>query len=101
MIEKLVRVYAKYDVAKIAPHLLIYGDLSGACGHCQATDIKLDTKDCPQCGNAFRYVAFRNVKSHIPKIYKLIEERPEVIIVDFDDFKRETGAAKAQEFFKS
>jgi len=34
------------------------------------------------------------------KMLKLIESRKELVIVDFDDFKKMTGEAKAQEFFK-
>ena len=97
---KLLRVYNLLDVHAIKPNLLIYGDVSGQCGHCDAFDIKFSETKCPKCSADFKYIAFRNIKSHIPKTFKLFEERPQVKIVDFDDYKRNMGASKAEEFFK-
>jgi len=36
----------------------------------------------------------------MPKIYKIFEERPHIKIIDFDDYNRNIGALKAQEFLK-
>ena len=98
--EKLVRVYQHLDVAKIKPHLLIYGDLGGACAHCNHMDVKLESPRCPSCQNDFKYVAFRNIKVHIPKVFKLLEQNPQVKIIDFDDYKQAEGFNKAKEFLK-
>ena len=100
MIDKLIRVYKKYDVADIRKHLLIYGDLGGTCANCNALDIKIDLSQCPQCGHVFQYISFRNVRTHIPKIQRFLEQRPEVLIIDYDDYKRNEGALKAKEFLK-
>jgi len=100
MSDKFIRVYQKLDIQDIQKHLLIYGDLSASCANCQAIDIKLDASQCPQCQAEFKYISFRNIKSHLPKIQKLTEERPELRIVDFDDYKRILGVFKAKEFLQ-
>ena len=98
--DKLVRVYQHLDVTKIKPHLLIYGDLGGACAHCSEMDVKLESPRCPSCQNDFKYVSFRNIKVHIPKVLKLLEQNPQVKIIDFDDYKQAEGFNKAKEFLK-
>lgn len=100
MAEKFIRVYSKLDISKITPQLLIYGDLSGACAKCHKIDIKLNDPVCPECKTEFKYIAFRNLKSHLPKLQKLSAERPSVTVIDYDDYKREVGASKAEDFFK-
>ncbi|MBI5415490.1 MAG: hypothetical protein HZA29_01610 [Candidatus Omnitrophica bacterium] len=100
MSEKLLRVYKKFYIDEIKAHLLIYGDLGGSCAACQKMDIKLDTAHCPECKTEFKFIAFRNPRVHMPKILKLSEERPQVAIVDYEDFHRLTGEQKAREFLK-
>jgi len=98
--ENFIRIFAKKDVNAIKPHLMIYGDLSATCANCQAMDVKMEAVRCPQCGNDFKYIAFRNFKSHLPKMNRLFEERPYLTIVDFEDYQKSLGQSKAQEFFK-
>ena len=100
MSQKFIKVYKKFDIKNIKEHLLIYGDLSGSCANCQAIDLKLDDLKCPKCKTAFNFIAFRNVKSHLPKIQKLIEERPGLEIVDHEDFQRNLKVVKAEDFMK-
>jgi len=100
MQDKLIRAYKKLDVSEIKKHLMIYGDLSGTCENCQNFDVKLEMTQCPKCGTTFQYIAFRNVRSHVPKIQKLMEQRPQILIIDYDDYKRNVSALKAQEFLK-
>jgi len=100
MTEKFLRVYKKLDLNHIKKHLLIYGDLSGNCANCQAIDVKLEQTNCPQCQTPFLYIAFRNVPHHYPKLQKLSQEKPQLQIVDHDDYKRLLGAHKAEEFLK-
>ncbi len=95
-----MRVYKKMDVDEIKSHLLIYGDLGGICAHCQGMDIKLEETHCCGCRTEFQYIAFRNVKVHMPKILKLHETRPHIIIVDYEDYRYHEGALKAKEFLK-
>lgn len=98
--EKLTRVYKKMDISSVKEHLMIYGDLSAACAHCNEMNFKLEATHCPECKTEFKYISFRNIKTHIPKIQKLLVERPKLVIIDYDDYKRNLGALKAEEFLK-
>ncbi|MDP2654810.1 MAG: hypothetical protein Q8Q08_12390 [Candidatus Omnitrophota bacterium] len=100
MSQRFIRIYKKLDIHEIKQHLLVYGDVSANCGNCQAIDLKLDAQQCPQCGTPFKYIAFRNVKHHLPKLQRLNEQRPELVFVDFEDFSRILGALKAEEFLR-
>jgi len=100
MSEKSIRVYKTFDVKEIKSHLLIYGDLTGSCANCSEMDIKLDATQCPSCQTEYKYIAFRNVKSNIPKLYKIMAERPNIQIIDHEDYQRTLGAQKAQDFLK-
>ena len=100
MTERLTRVYRRMDIQQIKSHVLVYGDLSASCDNCQAMELRLEHTHCPQCKTEFKYIAFRNVKNHLPKILKILAERPGLVIVDFDDYKRNLGAIKAEEFLR-
>jgi len=100
MSEQFIRVYQNRNIKDIEEHLLAYGDTSGSCAKCNALDLKLALTKCPKCGTYFKFVSFRNIKVHLPKVQKLKSDRPDVEIVDFDDFKRMSGERKAREFLK-
>ena len=100
MAERFLRVYRKADVHLIKSQLLIYGDLGGQCAHCNAMDVKLDQLHCPQCKSEFKYISFRDVKTQMPKMNKLWAERPSLVIVDFEHYKRNIGALKAEELLR-
>lgn len=100
MSEKLIRIYKKLDAREIKTHSMIYGDLTASCSNCNKMNIKLEMSACPECKTEFKYIIFKSVKSHIPKMYKLMEERPEMTLVDYEDYKRNIGASKAEDFFK-
>ena len=100
MSEKFLRVYKKFDVGDVKKHLLIYGDLSGTCASCNKIDVKLDAPQCPGCQTEFKYISFRNVRVHLPKMLRLASERPNIMFIDFDDYKMNMGSLKAEEFLK-
>ena len=100
MSDKFIRVYKKLNLDEVKEHLLVYGTLSAQCANCQETDIKLTRAMCPKCGNTFCYIAFRNVREHMPKLPRISEERPEIKFIDYDDFKRQLDVQKARNFLK-
>ena len=100
MSEKFLRIYKKMDFNFVKSRLLIYGALSGSCASCKAMDIKLDVRHCPQCKAEFSYVAFMNIKDHMPKMLRLNDERSDLVFVDYEDFKKIEGALKAENFLK-
>lgn len=99
MKNKLIRVYRELDFSDVREHTLLYGDLAGACAHCNALDIPITESICPECRTEFRYIAFRSVKNHVSKMMKLIHENPGIMMIDFDDYKRNLAEAKAEEFW--
>jgi hypothetical protein len=100
MNSKFLRIYKKLDLDEVKAKLLICGDLSASCANCNHMGLKIDTSKCPQCAAEFKYLTFRNIRENMAKMLKLNDVRPDVTFVDFDDFKRMTGALKAEEFFK-
>ena len=96
MSERFLRIYKKFHLDEVKTHLLTYGALSGSCAHCKELDVKLDAQTCPQCKTLFKYIAFQNVKDHLPKMLRISHERPDIIFVDYDDFKRLEGEEKAK-----
>jgi len=100
MSERFIRVYKKFDIKELKKCLMIYGALSASCANCNKLGIPLEADQCPDCGAVFKYVSFQKVREHLPKLKKLNEARPNVIFIDYDDFKRLDGEIKAQEFLK-
>ena len=100
MSHRYIRVYRHLDIDEIAAHLIICGDLTATCGHCKAINLKNDMPRCPECNTDFKYIAFRNVKQNMPKIQKIIESSPEIVVVDYEDFARLSAAIKAEKFLK-
>ncbi|MBF0479036.1 MAG: hypothetical protein HQL26_06100 [Candidatus Omnitrophica bacterium] len=96
---QLIRTYKKYDVNEVKAHLMIYGDLAAQCANCSELNVKLDMHQCPHCKTEYKYIAFRNVLTNMPKLHKIVEQRPSLQIIDHDDYKRHIGASKAQELF--
>ena len=100
MNECLTRIYKKIDIQEVKRQALIYGDLGGQCANCQTMDLKLDSTQCPMCKTEFRYISFRHIRNHLPKIEKIFFTRPKITIIDFDDYSHNTGIVKAREFLK-
>ncbi len=99
MAKKFIRVYKKIDFQDVREHTLIYGDLSASCSKCNALDIKLTAPICPECRTDFKYIAFRNVTHHLPKMEKMITENPYISLIDFEDYKRGLAEKKSEEFW--
>jgi len=100
MNQHLLRIYNKFDLDEVKSHLLIYGDLAAQCANCEKMELKLEDHNCSACGTEFKYISFRNVKTQIPKVHKIMAQRPGMKVIDFDDYKREIGAKKAKDFLK-
>ncbi len=99
MSEKLIRIYKKFHVDEVKEHVLVCGDLSANCSKCSAVGIKTTADKCPECATTFKYVTFRNIKGNMPKIQKLINEKSDLVFIDYDDFKKATGSLKIEELF--
>ncbi len=94
--ERYIRVYRKYYFDELKAHTRLYGALSGSCSACKHLDLKLDATQCPSCHTPFKFIAFMNIKEHLPKMKRLAQERPDVVFIDYDDFKKTEGEEKAR-----
>ncbi len=91
----LIRVWKEMDVSDIEKHLLIAGEVTGDCSSCRELGINYSSvKACPQCGNEFKYIATR-----FHEIRKIKQKRPDLIFIDFEDYKKATGKIKAKGLF--
>jgi len=92
---ELIRVWKEFDAGEISKHLLIAGLLTADCSNCRELGIDYSTaKTCPKCGVDFKYIASRG-----KEIKKIKNRRPDLIFIDFEDYKKTTGEIKAKNFF--
>ncbi len=96
MPDRYFRIYKKFYLDELKTHLMTYGALSGTCANCKHMDLKIDTLKCPECNTEFKYIAFQNIKEHMPKMLKISHEQPQIVFVDYEDFKRIEGEEKAK-----
>lgn len=88
-----IRAWKEFDINDIEEHLLVVGDIKGDCSKCRALGIDYsNAKSCPQCGTSFKYVASRT-----REIRKIVTKRPDLIFVDFEDYKKALGKIKARD----
>ncbi|MFH1854169.1 MAG: hypothetical protein ABH815_02530 [Candidatus Omnitrophota bacterium] len=90
-----VRVWKEIDIKEMSNHLLVVGDLTGDCSNCRALGIDYTKASiCPKCGTNFKYIASRS-----REVGKIIKKRPDLIFIDFEDYKKITGKIKARNLF--
>jgi hypothetical protein len=91
----LIRVWKDIDVSDAEKHLLIVGEVTGDCSNCRELGINYaSAKSCPKCKNEFKYIA-----SRFHEIKKIKERRPDLIFIDFEDYKKAAGKIKAKNLF--
>ncbi len=93
--KSFVRAWEELDLADIEKHLIVVGDLSAECFCCHKVGIDSKVRACPDCSAIFKYIGFRR-KVQIPYLRKVKDERPRIVIIDFDDFKRSLGKRDAR-----
>lgn len=101
MTKHFIRVWREVDIGEMENHLLVVGHLRSDCANCKELGLDLSEKKCPKCGTEFKYASTRVTGEHkFSTLIKIKNKRPDLICVDFDDFKRMSGKSKAQQFFK-
>lgn len=94
---EFIRVWREFDIKDISGHLLVVGDVVGDCSKCRALGINYsEAKNCPQCGTLFKYIASRT-----KEVKRIKNKRPDLIFIDFEDYKKAMGKIKAREMFSS
>lgn len=90
-----LRVWKELDLRDIEKHLIVVGELSSECFSCHKVGLDLKVKSCPNCGVNFKYMGFRR-KVQMGFLYKVREEWPEIVFIDFEDFKKALGKRDAR-----
>jgi len=93
----IVRVWNEIDINEIEPRLLIAGSTSADCGNCKEVGMPFDTIRCPKCGVAFKYMGTRLAGS-VSEAKRLKLKRPDLVLLDFKDFKEAKARSKARGF---
>jgi len=104
MTQHYLRVYKPFLLEEVKKNLLIIGDLSGNCASCNELGINAyETKACPSCGTIFKYIASRRLETHPAERFqlakRLAEKRPDLTLIDYQDYQKTTGAKAARDFF--
>ena len=104
MEKDLLRVWNSFDINEVKKHLLVIGDSLGSCESCKELGLDYATvKACPSCGTPFKYVCLRHTagaaegRFHVVK--RLLSQRTDLTVVDYDDFKKIQGRDAAHKFF--
>lgn len=93
--QDFIRVWEELDAKDIEKSLIVVGELSSECFSCHTIGINSKANRCPQCGAYFKYMGFRRqVRSGYLKEIK--EEKPRIIFVDFEDFKKHINKRDAR-----
>ncbi len=103
---QFLRSWQKFDVTEVGKHLMILGDSNGDCASCRELGINpWKAKECPQCHTAFQFIASRRLVEHpgerFSVAHRVHEARPDLQMIDYDDYQKTVGADKARDFFKT
>ena len=103
MNKEYLRTFKPYDIEDVQQHLLIMGDLSADCASCRQLGLGGTVASCPNCGTQFKYLTSRRFENHPGERFqiasRLREIRPELVFIDYEDYKRTLGRKKARDFF--
>ena len=99
-----IRSWRWIDLPEAERHLIILGDSLGSCANCKELGINpWTTKECPRCHAVFQFITSRRLATHPHERFQLarrvLGERPELQMIDYDDYQKSTGSQKAREFF--
>ena len=95
-----IRIWSEVDISAIDGHLVIVDDLHGFCNACRKTGLRYGSlKRCPECGTTFTHATTRDA-SHVAHIInKLKKNDPELVIIDYNDYKHLSDKKKAGSLF--
>ena len=99
-----LRSWQLFDLKEVEEHLLILGDTTANCARCKELGIDpWKAKECPACHTVFKYLMSRRLVSHPGERFQLAkrvrENRPDLQLLDYDDYQKTLGAQKARDFF--
>lgn len=105
MVKKWLRTWVEIDLDDIQKHIVIAGELTSDCGVCKEIGLDFRTvTTCPNCGTLFKYTTSRTTSTspndRFAILRRLKERRPDLMFIDYDDYKKLTSKSKAEEFFR-
>jgi hypothetical protein len=100
-----IRTWVEQDLKDIEAHIILVGELSSDCGVCKEIGLDINRhRTCPKCGTNFKYVTSRlaghESKDRFFVIKRVRAKCPDLIFVDYEDYKKLTSKSKAEEFFR-
>lgn len=104
MTREFLRTWQAFDLEEVEKYLLILGDLTGDCAACRELGIQYQSaRECPRCKTVFKYVTSRRLETHPGERFQIVSRlrsiRPELVFIDYEDYKKTAGRKKAREFF--
>jgi len=96
------RTWKEYDLDELKKSLLIVGDSAADCASCKCLGLSYQSvQTCPECGVTFKYISSRSSRGNSPERYRWVRrikgKRPDLVFIDFDDYKKWTGRSQAYE----
>ena len=104
MSQEYMRTFQAFHLDEVTHHLLIMGDLTANCASCNELGIDPHSaRNCPHCGNEIKYITSRRLESNPGErfqfVRKMKERRPDLIVIDYEDYTKLLGKKKARDFF--
>jgi len=104
MSKAFIRVWQELEAEDIKKHLLVIGQISGTCQNCNNLGIDyVNAKTCSDCNTEFKFIALRPEKEGRPvgfsNIRLIKQRRPDLIFIEYSDFKKFASSRKAQDIF--
>ena len=101
-----LRSWQAYPINEVKNHLLVVGDSLADCANCR--QLGLDPWKsfiCPECKTKFTFIASRRSVTHPSERFliakRIIEKRPDLRFIDYDDFQKAVGNQAARDFFSN
>ena len=104
MSKAFIRVWQELETEDIKQHLLVVGQVSGTCQSCNELGIDYSSaKSCPNCNTEFKFITMRPEKEGrdigFSSIRLVKQRRPDLIFIEYSDFKKFAASRKAQDIF--
>lgn len=101
-----VRSWKAFRIDDVKTHLLILGDSYGDCASCRQLGMDpWKATECAGCHTKFNFIASRRSITHPGERFsiakRILEKRPDLQFIDFDDYQKAVGNQTARDFFSS
>ena len=100
-----IRIWQPCELEGITKHLLVVGDVTADCASCRELGIYYSSaQNWPKCGTKFNFIASRQTgkldKCRGGTVKRIKDRRPDLTMIDYEDYKELTGKQQARDFFK-